>query len=196
MGDLNNNLFSSFHIQSDSGGCLFNTQKIISTENLWYAGERARERAREREKNCNEDVLTTGNLVVLQLEFPLRSASWFYLHWCLLRSSLLLEQRGWRMLSAFEITSVPATRAGPDERVWNSMWKSISLSSHLASPKHSFMSKQQTRGCCVHVRTFNTLHTMRDSEHGGLALSLINPCKFRQHYGQNTLKLFSLDMKA
>lgn len=67
-----------FHIQSDSSGCLFNTQKIISAENLYYAGERGRdrqreiemEREREGERNCNEDVLTTGNLVVLQLEFP------------------------------------------------------------------------------------------------------------------------------
>lgn len=32
--------------------------------------ERGGKRGRERERNCDEDVLTTGNLAVLQLEFP------------------------------------------------------------------------------------------------------------------------------
>lgn len=52
--------------ESDSSGRLFNTHKIISAEHLWCA----RERERERVRNWDEDVLTTGNLAVLQLEFP------------------------------------------------------------------------------------------------------------------------------
>lgn len=65
-----------FHIQSDSSGCLFNTRKIISGENLqrrWgkggWGGEWGRKIGREGWAG-DEDVLTTGNLVVLQLEFP------------------------------------------------------------------------------------------------------------------------------
>lgn len=70
-----------------------------------------------RKINSNEGVLTTGNLVVLQLEFLFAMLFGFICIDVSFRSSLLLEQRGWHMLSAFEITSVPGMRAGNDEGV-------------------------------------------------------------------------------
>lgn len=59
---------------------------------------------KERE-NFDEDALTTGNLVVLQLEFPFSLLVGFI---CIDVSSEVVcfwNKGGWRTLSAFEITS-------------------------------------------------------------------------------------------
>lgn len=73
VGDLNNNLFSCFISRVTAVGASLIPRKslvlrIFSV--LEKEGEGGGEGEGERGRNCDEDVLTTGNLVVLQLEFP------------------------------------------------------------------------------------------------------------------------------
>ncbi len=98
------------------------------------------------------------------------------------------------MLSAFEITSVPATGPG--------LMKGCEIQCGNRFPYLLIWPCQSTVLCqgsrhgaavcmCVQLTHFTQWRTKK----GRLALSLINLCKFKLWYGQNTLKLFGLDVK-
>lgn len=88
VGDLNNNLFSCFISRVTAVGASLIPRKSLVLR-IFSVLEKEGERGRggkgegERGRNCDEDILTTGNLVVLQLEFPfslLVVLFFFYLH--------------------------------------------------------------------------------------------------------------------
>lgn len=63
VGDLDNNLFSCFISRVTAVGASLIPRKSLAWRIFGML-------ERKRERNCDEDVLTTGNLVVLQLKFP------------------------------------------------------------------------------------------------------------------------------
>lgn len=107
VGDLNNNLFSCFISRVTAVGASLIPGKSLVARIFSAAGGRwgcggGREGRREGWAG-DEDVLTTGNLVVLQLQFPFSPlvvfcfvfsfVFFFYLHSCPLRKSFCLGNK-------------------------------------------------------------------------------------------------------